>query len=324
MIKKTKNSLLWKAGKKTRSLILAMGLLSGLATAQSYPAIDRGSNCYECAPDGWQLITATPDMLLNDGDYIDNGIRVYGISGASPQGGRFAHLGWVRMGATVQERIRTTITGLTNGKKYNVKFYAQGARFTGGNPYGGGKLDILINGTLIASPLFPEPEWNTDTWREIVVQFTATGSTATLELAGAEQENVNNRRGSVLVDGGGPGSVVEALPNGDLEMVKVINNINGNATIPNPAVVNAGNAVEFEIRIKNNGPNDMNGIKVKDLIPDGYSYLNHATIDGTYNSTTGIWDVGGSPSGGVPNGWTRTCTSELPQNLLVTIPIPQP
>lgn len=215
------------------------------------------------------------------------------------------HVGWVRAGGYVQEKASTTISGLTSGKKYKAIFYAQGGKYTGPYAIGGGRLEIRINGALIDNPLFPDSEWDTDSWRRIEAPFTATGSTATLELAGAEHSNINFQRGVLYVDGGGPGSVVEDLPTGDLEMVKVINNINGNATIPNPAVVNAGNAVEFEIRIKNNGPNDMNGIKVKDLIPDGYSYLNHATIDGTYNSTTGIWDVGGSPSGGVPNGWTR-------------------
>ena len=59
--------------------------------------------------------------------------------------------------------------------------------------------------------------------------------------------------------------------------------------------------------VKNNGPGAVTDVIVNDLLPDGYTYVSHTTIHGSYTPTTGVWDV--APAGlvgpDVPSGVTR-------------------
>lgn len=52
-----------------------------------------------------------------------------------------------------------------------------------------------------------------------------------------------------------------------------------------------GSTVVFTITISNAGPNDATGVKLKDALPAGYTYQSHSG-PGSYDSGTGIWDVG--------------------------------
>lgn len=54
-----------------------------------------------------------------------------------------------------------------------------------------------------------------------------------------------------------------------------------------------GQNIIFYITLSNqNGPSDAAGIIIKDILPGSLSYISNATSQGTYNSTTNIWDVG--------------------------------
>ena len=53
-----------------------------------------------------------------------------------------------------------------------------------------------------------------------------------------------------------------------------------------------GNNVNFTVTVKNNGPDTASGVKITDLLPDGLKLLSYTVSQGTYNSTTGIWDIG--------------------------------
>jgi uncharacterized repeat protein (TIGR01451 family) len=55
-------------------------------------------------------------------------------------------------------------------------------------------------------------------------------------------------------------------------------------------VPNVGESIAYTIVITNSGPDNATGVAVRDLLPAGLSYDGHA--GGTYNSGTGIWDVG--------------------------------
>ncbi|OXB11268.1 hypothetical protein B0A81_01685 [Flavobacterium plurextorum] len=68
----------------------------------------------------------------------------------------------------------------------------------------------------------------------------------------------------------------------DLSLTKKVNN-------PTPLV---GSQVTFEVVITNNGPKDNTGVKVKDLLPSGYTYNSYTITTGTYDSLTGLWTVG--------------------------------
>ncbi len=53
-----------------------------------------------------------------------------------------------------------------------------------------------------------------------------------------------------------------------------------------------GNNVNFTVTVKNNGPDTASGVKITDLLPDGLKLLSYTVSQGTYNSITGIWDIG--------------------------------
>ncbi|MFB9076266.1 gliding motility-associated C-terminal domain-containing protein [Flavobacterium procerum] len=59
-------------------------------------------------------------------------------------------------------------------------------------------------------------------------------------------------------------------------------------------IANLGNSnkITFLIKAKNNGPFQDTGVKVTDLLPNGYVFDASSTAIGTYNKTTGIWNIG--------------------------------
>lgn len=69
----------------------------------------------------------------------------------------------------------------------------------------------------------------------------------------------------------------------DLALAKGVDN-------PTPVI---GDTVTFSITLTNNGTNTVTGITVTDLLPAGLTYLSHSAPAGTtYNSASGVWNVG--------------------------------
>jgi uncharacterized repeat protein (TIGR01451 family) len=68
----------------------------------------------------------------------------------------------------------------------------------------------------------------------------------------------------------------------DLELTKVANK----------ATVISGDTLVYTITLKNIGTASATGVKVKDLLPSGLTYVSSVPSQGTYTSGTGIWDVG--------------------------------
>jgi gliding motility-associated-like protein/uncharacterized repeat protein (TIGR01451 family) len=68
----------------------------------------------------------------------------------------------------------------------------------------------------------------------------------------------------------------------DLSLTKTVNN----------ATPLVGAPVTFQIVITNNGPQNNTGVQVKDLLPNGYTYSGFTVSTGTYNASTGLWNVG--------------------------------
>ncbi len=67
-------------------------------------------------------------------------------------------------------------------------------------------------------------------------------------------------------------------------------------TISNTPLV-LGSEATFTLRLNNSGPANATGVKIQDLLPAGFSFVNASTSLGTYDSKTGIWDVGNIKSG---------------------------
>lgn len=66
----------------------------------------------------------------------------------------------------------------------------------------------------------------------------------------------------------------------------VINKIVTNST------PNYWSLVTFIITANNTGPNDAQGVQVTDILPAGLTFVSSSLSQGTYNSVTGIWNIG--------------------------------
>ncbi|MGA1869869.1 MAG: putative Ig domain-containing protein [bacterium] len=62
-------------------------------------------------------------------------------------------------------------------------------------------------------------------------------------------------------------------------------------TVNNPVPI-AGDTVTFTIIVTNNGVDDTTRMQVTDVLPTGLTYRSNTPFQGTYDSNTGIWDVG--------------------------------
>jgi choice-of-anchor A domain-containing protein/uncharacterized repeat protein (TIGR01451 family) len=73
----------------------------------------------------------------------------------------------------------------------------------------------------------------------------------------------------------------------DVKVEKTVDNANPNCN----------DYVNFTIKATNLGPNTATGVVVTDILPSGLIYISSTASQGTYNSTTGIWNVGSLASG---------------------------
>ncbi|MEN6592900.1 MAG: DUF11 domain-containing protein, partial [Methanobacterium sp.] len=62
-------------------------------------------------------------------------------------------------------------------------------------------------------------------------------------------------------------------------------------TVSNPAP-NVGQQFSYTITATNNGPNTATGVQVTDKIPAGLIFNSYTASQGTYDSATGIWNIG--------------------------------
>jgi uncharacterized repeat protein (TIGR01451 family) len=79
----------------------------------------------------------------------------------------------------------------------------------------------------------------------------------------------------------------------DLQLTKVVDD----------GTPNEGDTVTYTVMVTNAGPNNATGVEVTDLLPAGVTYQSDTPSQGTYDSGTGVWAVGG-----LNNGLSTTLT----------------
>ena len=152
------------------------------------------------------------------------------------------------------------------------------------NGYVGAWIDFDLSGT------FDVDEYASAQCTTGSVTLTWTGltglvegeSTARFRIASAASE-VSNPVGAA-VDGeveDYPISIIEP-PTPDLELTK---------TVDNSSPVEGDN-VNFTLTVTNPGEFDANGIRVTDQLPSGLIFVSANPSQGTFNSSTGIWNIG--------------------------------
>ncbi|MCL1462940.1 lipase family protein [Argonema galeatum] len=68
----------------------------------------------------------------------------------------------------------------------------------------------------------------------------------------------------------------------DLELTKIVDKANPNV----------GDQITFTLTLTNKGPGIASSVKVTDILPTGLNFVSANSIQGTYDSNTGVWDVG--------------------------------
>ncbi|MGV6830615.1 MAG: T9SS type B sorting domain-containing protein, partial [bacterium] len=58
-----------------------------------------------------------------------------------------------------------------------------------------------------------------------------------------------------------------------------------------------GDEITFILTITNDGPEDATGVQVTDLLPSGFDFILFSSTAGTYDETTGIWNIGNIANG---------------------------
>ncbi|GAA6615500.1 choice-of-anchor X domain-containing protein [Scytonema sp. NUACC26] len=101
---------------------------------------------------------------------------------------------------------------------------------------------------------------------------------STISVAGNE-DDYNTENNSLI----STTTINPILPaQADLELTKTVNNTN-------PQI---GDRISFTLDLTNKGPGIASGIKVSDLLSTGLNFVSAFAEQGTYNNSTGIWDVG--------------------------------
>ncbi len=112
--------------------------------------------------------------------------------------------------------------------------------------------------------------------------------TNTAQISGSNQSDPDSAPGNNQPGEDDQDSVIVTPTSADLELTKSVDSANPNV----------GETVTFTVNLSNQGPNAATSVIVRDLVPTGMTFVNATPSIGTYDSGTGLWNVGSLPSGG--------------------------
>ncbi|RED26821.1 putative repeat protein (TIGR01451 family)/gliding motility-associated-like protein [Flavobacterium cutihirudinis] len=109
------------------------------------------------------------------------------------------------------------------------------------------------------------------------------------EVTAANQQDPDStpNNGVTTEDDYATATVTPTALSSDLSLTKTVNNTN-------PIV---DTEITFELVITNSGPQDNTGVQVTDLLPVGFAFTRYTVSTGTYDATTGLWNIGNLRNG---------------------------
>lgn len=149
---------------------------------------------------------------------------------------------------------------------------------------------------LLASPSgstnFTTVNATTYTWS---IGNLAVGDIETLSINVTVSNNPN-----YLFEASIAGNETDPVAGNDLAIIELdpikVSDMEMRVSVDNP-VPFVGDVVTFEVEVNNDGPSDASGVEVNDILPSGYTFVSATAGAGSYNSATGIWNIGYVNSG---------------------------
>ncbi len=109
----------------------------------------------------------------------------------------------------------------------------------------------------------------------------------TAQVTAADQSDIDSIPGNNNEQEDDQASISFTTPIADLSLDKSVSN----------SLPNVGDRISFNLRLMNNGPDDATGISVSDTLPAGLTFISNNLSAGSYDSASGVWDVGGLANG---------------------------
>lgn len=114
-------------------------------------------------------------------------------------------------------------------------------------------------------------------------------TTNTAEITAADQLDVDSTPGNGIATEDDIASIEITPLSADLSLTKTVDD----------ARPNVGEDVTFTITVTNSGPDAATGIQVEDQLPPDVVFVSATASRGTYNESTGIWDLGSLGNQGI-------------------------
>ncbi len=176
-------------------------IVCGISNAQDcleYPDIG-GMECVACVPTDWSIDGSTsPDIVPGDGTWPGGGCTLENLSGESPGGGNMVM--FVSAGATYQEGMITTVSGLDTGQEYGFGLYWETITINNCGVYTEGALSIELDGEIYEYS-------GSDDWEFIELCFIPSSSSIDIVLSISTSGNT-----AIVVDSPGCDMITPCCP----------------------------------------------------------------------------------------------------------------